>query len=147
MATENAKARLQTLLALLRAMQLMHHTAHWQVKGPSFVGDHALFGDLYSELLEEADGLAEKMVYMFGEDVVSADDQLTRLMSICRTSLEQKDLFQRALHMEEWLQKVIEGVRSALEAEMLMNNGLENYLQGLADTHQTACFKLKQRTR
>lgn len=146
MAAENAKVRLQTLLALLRAMHLMHHTAHWQVKGPTFLSDHELFGALYEDLPGEADSLAEKMVYMFGVDVVSIEDQLTRLTAICQTSLEQKDLLQRAMHMEEWLQKVIEGTRQALESEKLLSDGLDNYLQGLADTHQTACYKLKQRT-
>lgn len=146
MAKDTSKARAQSLLALLRAMHLTHHTAHWQVKGPSFVGDHSLFSDLYSGLPDEADGLAEKLVYTFGADIVDLSDQLLRITSICQTALEEADLFKRALHMEEWLQKVISSTREALESEGKLSHGMDNYLQGLADTHDSACYKLKQRT-
>lgn len=145
MAKETAKARAQILLALLRSMQLVHHTAHWQTKGPTFAGDHALFGDLYTGLPAEADGLAEKLVYTFGADVVDLADQLSRITSICQTALEESDLFQRSLSMEEWLQKVITSTREALEADGKLSHGLDNYLQGLADIHDSACYKLKQR--
>jgi DNA-binding ferritin-like protein len=48
------------LLAILRALQWSHQTAHWKVRGEPFYGDHLLFQKLYEAVGEEIDTLAEK---------------------------------------------------------------------------------------
>jgi starvation-inducible DNA-binding protein len=40
--------------------------AHWNVKGPQFIGLHKLFDDVYADVAEYADLLAERVVQLGG---------------------------------------------------------------------------------
>ena len=54
--------------ALAQAVHLGLHakTAHWNVKGPSFLQLHELFDNVYSEAVVWADDLAERAVQLGG---------------------------------------------------------------------------------
>lgn len=146
MATDTCKAKLQNLLAMLRAVQIVHHTAHWQAKGPSFVGDHALYAELYTAIDGEYDALAEKMVAKYGVDCVDATDQLRKMSTVVSRAVESDtDLPKRSLNCEVGLQSVLEAVRDHLKKEGELSIGMDNFLQGLADKHETAVYKLQQR--
>ena len=43
--------------------------AHWNVKGPNFIGLHELFGQFYADLQESADEMAERIVQLGGTPV------------------------------------------------------------------------------
>lgn len=142
-----SRSRLLNLLALLRAAQLVHHTAHWQTRGATFYSDHQLFARLYDDVLEEADGLAEKLVYLLGPEAVDALDQVVRLHAAVRKAVEVSvDLVQRSYALEMSLQAAIAAAREGLAAEGKLPLGLDNYLAGLADAHETACYLLRQRS-
>lgn len=146
MASDSCKARLQNLLAMLRATQIVHHTAHWQVKGPSFAGDHELFANLYTAIDKEFDTLAEKIVAKYGIEAVDSVDQLAKITTVVKRAKEtDKDLFRRSLAVEEGLQVVLEAVRDHLRKEDELSIGLDNFLQGIADSHESAVYKLTQR--
>lgn len=146
MANESCKAKLQNLLAMLRATQIVHHTAHWQVKGPSFVGDHALFAELYAAIDKEYDALAEKIVAKYGVEAVDAIDQLAKITTVVKRAKEtDHDLMRRSLAVEEGLQVVLDAVRKHMQKEEQLSIGMDNFLQGIADSHETAVYKLTQR--
>lgn len=146
MASESCKGKLQNLLAMLRAAQIVHHTAHWQVTGPTFVGDHALFGELYTAIDKEYDTLAEKIVTLYGSKSVDAVDQLKRISTVVARAIESStDLVQRSLNVEEGLQTVLEAVRKHMQDEKQLSIGMDNFLQGIADSHESAVYKLTQR--
>ena len=148
MAKESCKTRLQNLLAMLRAAQIVHHNAHWQTSGPSFNGDHAMYAALYGAIDDEYDTLAEKMVVMCGVDCVDAVPQLKLITTVVTRAVEATDdLPKRSLMIEEGLQTVLEAVRSYLDKEKELDMGMDNFLQGLADSHQKAVYMLTQRTR
>ena len=147
MATDSCKTKLQNLLAMLRAVQIVHHTAHWQTKGPTFAGDHKLYAKLYAAIDDEYDTLAEKMVAKYGVDVVDATDQLRKISTVVSRAVESdSDLPKRSLNCEVGLQSVLEAVRDYLRQEKQLSMGMDNFLQGLADSHESAVYKLKQRT-
>ena len=144
----DCKTKCKNLLAMLRAMHLLHHTAHLQASGETSYQDHLLFERLYGGLVGEADGLAEKLVSLYGNDAVDAVDQAGRIDTICqRAKQASKDPIKRAYMLEEGLQDVIDAVRTSLKKEDKLSIGMDNFLQGLADTHETACYLLKQRMR
>lgn len=146
MATDSCKTKLQNLLAMLRAVQIVHHTAHWQTKGPTFAGDHALFSELYTAIDDEFDTLAEKIVAKYDGDAVDATDQLRKISTVVSRAVESdRDLFKRSLNCEVGLQSVLESVRDYLKKENELSIGMDNFLQGLADSHETAVYKLQQR--
>lgn len=57
----DCKTKCKNLLAMLRAMHLLHHTAHLQASGETSYQDHLLFERLYGGLVGEADKFAEKV--------------------------------------------------------------------------------------
>lgn len=56
---------------LLDAIDLTTHAkqAHWNVKGPSFIALHQLFDEIHSELDEQSDLLAERIVALGGQAI------------------------------------------------------------------------------
>jgi DNA-binding ferritin-like protein len=135
------------LLALLRAAHLLHWTAHWQSSGESFYGDHLLFERLYTGLTEEIDTLGEKIVAMTGPEGVNPGDQIGYMQEhVAKWLLTSDDLVTRALDIERTLQKVISDLLLALRKGGTLSQGMENFLQGVADTHETNIYLLQQRS-
>jgi DNA-binding ferritin-like protein len=144
MFSEPSCTALSRLVALLRAVQIIHHTAHWQTAGATFYGDHLLFERLYTGITEEFDGLAEKAVAYCGVGSVDAPGQAAQILEVIAT-VTGTDLVRKSLTAEQAVQDEIEECRAVLEAAGELPLGLDNYLQGLADSHETAIYLLGQR--
>lgn len=140
------KAALQNLLGFLRAMHWNHWTSHWQVKGQPFYGDHLLFQRLYEGMEGEIDSTAEKIVGLFGSEAVGGHDSIDRAHNVLKRWCDVPDLYARALQSENELQMLLEQIRSLLQGKGHLSLGLDNFLQGLADTHETNIYLLQQRT-
>ena len=133
------------LIALLRAVQVVHHHAHWTTRGPSFVGDHELFGELYTAIDPQFDSLAEKAIAEYGPEVVDMERQLGEMLACVSKWNEIGDLVERSLAAEDGLQKAIATYRRMLEEKDELPLWLDNFLAQLADDHKTAVYKLQQR--
>lgn len=136
---------LSELLSVLRAMHWLHWTAHWQAAGTAFYADHELFARLYGGLVDEIDGLAEKIVASYGADAVDAVSQVDLAHRVLTRWYEDSNPLSRAWTAEQTLQVAIGGVLSALGKEGKLSTGLENFLQGLADAHETNIYLLTRR--
>ena len=134
---ENACVR---VLVTLQAIERHHHAAHLQASGEDSYGDHLLFQRIYSDVQHEIDGLSEKMVAAFGKACVDADARAADAASLLSEWSESDDTLERALDAELQLQGTIE---DALSEDV--SPGLENFLQGLADSHEAAIYLLQQR--
>ena len=106
---------LSMLLAVLRALQFMHLTAHWISKGNAYYGDHLLFERLYGGMGEEIDGLAEKLVAMHGAEAVCPKCQSKLMANIVASQAENPDIIERAKDSEDILQVVLKMVFETLE--------------------------------
>lgn len=135
---------LQGLLARLQAMRDCYQSLHWSASGSPAYGDHLLFQRLYEALVEEVDSMAEKIVGLSGmPEVVSA-----RNLDAARADVTASmDLSVAGMLMAErqFCEGVIPGVLGALEGVGL-SEGLENFLQGMADTHEGHVYLLQQRS-
>jgi len=145
---DSAAHSLASVAVALRAVYLMHQAAHWQAKGPSFVGDHKLFGKLYSATLSEVDMVAERAVGL-GDPILvcplkSSQFALELLEAFGRECdvPEPDKLVQLSLEAERGLLQVID---SALKGDM--SEGAKNLLQGVADSHETHVYLLQQRAK
>jgi DNA-binding ferritin-like protein len=131
--------QLKDILAILRAQHWLYHTLHWQTSGPTFYGQHLLFERLYSAIPDQYDGLAEKIVGLFG--VAAVDPVSTmRLAFGYLTTWYGPDYVASALSAESVLSEGIAGALAAVGE----NAGMANFLQGLADSHQTHVYLLQQ---
>lgn len=135
----------QTLLAYLHAAYQNHWTAHWQSKGSNFYADHELFGRLYGSFPGEIDGLAEKMVAMYGTESVDLVQQTRMQAAFAAKWAEEPDLVARAYMVEEGLQDAITNTVDALDESEELTLGMDNFLAGLADSHETPLYLLGQR--
>ena len=135
------------LLAILRAAQMSHQTAHWTVKGPTFAGDHALFERIYGIFADQIDGLAEKMVQLHGEKSVDLCKSLALMSECVETWDKTADLYKRALAVENAVKDAIVHTRDKLAAAKKLPLGLDNFLAQLADEHDTPLYLLGQRNK
>lgn len=139
---------LGNLLACLKAAHHAHWTAHWTSEGGNSYSDHLLFDKLYSAIPEEIDGLAEKIVAMYGAAGVALPEQMLEMARyINKWLIDYPSLVSQASAIEADIQEAIETARNAMEAEGALTLGLDNFLQGLADSHETPQYLLGQRLR
>ncbi len=134
----SAKDAVSVVLAYLHALQWNHQASHWQSEGDASYGDHLLFQRLYDAVTEEIDGLAEKMVGLYGNTAVDAKTQAVLMPRVLSRWAHESDPFKRALLAEDMFQV-------ALKATVELPLGLDNMLRTLADTHETHLYLLQQR--
>ena len=91
---------LRDLLAMLRAMHWNYWTSHWQSKGDPFYGDHLMFERIYGSIIDEIDGLAEKMVALIGPEAVDPVDSIGRAHTFLAGWSKTGDPVRRALASE-----------------------------------------------
>lgn len=140
------QSAMQNLLAFLRAMHWNYWTTHWQVQGEPFYGDHLLFQRLYEGMVEEIDSTAEKTVGFCGPSAVSGHDSIDRAHNVLRRWADTADYYERAVQTEQEFQILIKGVYDLIDGKGCLTLGLDNFLQGLADAHETNAYLLQQRT-
>lgn len=138
-------AALPNILSLLRALQWNYWTAHWQVQGDPFYGDHLLFERLYNNMQEEIDTLAEKIVYLLGRESVNpvsidlvSSDYLQRYCT-------NKSLYLRSLEMEQALQETLKIAYKTIKESGGMTLGLDDYIMALANSHEGHLYLLNNR--
>lgn len=138
------------LLAILRALQWSHQTAHWKVRGESSYQDHLLFQKLYEAVGEEIDTLAEKIVGVYGPDALTnlsvLSDTHQFIANHAATGAGDSS-YQCALQMEEHLQRALKLAYDELKASGEMSLGLDDFLMATANAHETALYLLRQRLR
>jgi len=138
---------LTQLLALLRATHWSHWTTHWQVRGTPSYGDHLLFQRLYEEMVDEIDGLAEKIVSYYGAEAVAAEPNIAIAHAFLKAYSEVSDPYKRALMIETHLQNALKRVYDALKESGEMTLGLDDYIMAVANAHETFQYLLRQRLR
>lgn len=141
------------LLSILRAIHWAHWGAHWKVKGDPFYADHLLFQRLYEGMGEEIDGLAEKIVGIYGPQTVSDTDVMAESLRFLNQYGDGTEanmytgLCARALAMEQHLQKAIKDAYDGLKESGEITLGLDDFLMSLASAHETALYLLGQKLR
>ena len=136
---DSVKRQLQDLLAHLRAQHWMYHTAHWQSSGPMAYERHLLFERFYSALPDQYDGLAEKMVQLYDKDSVDPVQTMIKSTECLKRWVDGTDAVESGLRSEHELQTAIKKLCG--EPVTL---GMNNFLQGIADAHETHLYLLGQ---
>ena len=133
-------AAMLNLWACLRAAHHMYWTLHWQAKGPSFQGDHTLFGNLYSERVEEIDGLAELIAGHFGADKLNP-------VTSWQAALDKINTLAKAGTPVAIAQMVLDAAEAANSASAAgkFPAGTQNLLSGIGTNHLKALYLLQQR--
>lgn len=129
------------LLSLLRAIHWDMHTSHWLVNGEAFFSQHNMFSEMYKSIETDYDILAEKIVGVFEEYIISKD--LMKASYLWLNKVQSIEcLHERALKLETLLVGMIKECLASCEHEM--TPGISNMLEQIADNHEKNIYFLKQ---
>jgi DNA-binding ferritin-like protein len=144
-------AELSVVLVHLRHLAMLHQTHHWTAMGDPFYGDHLLFERMYNKSVEEIDAVAEKAVGMGNERNVNMALQATQLARLTNAygatgSVPQaRELALRSLQAETSFVTVVDAMCNSMKDQGTCTQGIENMLQGIADSHESHFYLLKRR--
>jgi len=139
-------ATLGMFLGCTEALQMIHHSHHWQTKGSVFFADHLLYQRLYTQILGEIDLVGEKLVG------VSKKSKLTNYflrMKVIQKFLDYwttpDDYIKVSFAAEQSYVKIGEHIMKKLEEDGLLTRGLEQMLGNILDKHEEHYYLLQQR--
>lgn len=140
---------METLIELLKkaladtfALYLKAHNYHWNIEGQNFVQLHGFFGDLYEELHDAIDPLAEHIrtldSYVPGSfkrfsELTDIEDELSVPDSreMCRRILDDNNKLIKTLMMISKL------------SENFGKYGIQNFIQDRIDIHEKHSWMLR----
>lgn len=134
----------QKLTALLRStytLAVSTHGLHWNVRGPHFVGLHSLFGEIYEDLFETADEIAERILALYpGSTVPINAVELTNDYYLASMGTPEQ--------MVEWLSNAltelsIEFTQVCNTAESVNDQGTLDLCGGEVAEYQSYAWKLR----
>ena len=134
--------RMKVVLATSYAFQLKAHNYHWNVEGINFPQYHSFFGNLYEEVHDAVDSIAEHIRALDGY-APGSFERFKQLSSITdETTIPSGQMMcQRLLNDND---KVIQDLTFAYtEAERAKQLGLANFLQDRIDIHQKHQWMLR----
>lgn len=140
-------------LGLLRSLETYYHHAHWITKGDTYYGDHLLFERLYGETKSQVDGLAEKMVGVFGEDSVSIHKITEVVMKVISSSPKMDknitgfELAKYGLDLENLFLQMTESLYQKMKKDGTMTMGFDDLLMEIYSNHEGSIYLLQQRTK
>lgn len=134
---------LRCLLETLLAVQWLHRNNHWNVRGQRSYGDHLLFQRIYESIDDEVDGLAEKMIGIFGPcypTVAGAQDVFQGWYDTFPSSTMEQHSCNAELYVIRSFVQVYDGLKEAGH----MTLGLDDFLMSAASNHETNLYLLRQ---
>ena len=145
---ETMQGAMESVLGCLRAQYWLYQTAHWQVRGTGFYGDHELFQRLYEGVQAEVDVLAEKLVGYFGSEAVDAVAALGIMQAeVQGWAAGTQCPYRRALRAEQQFQALLKAAYEMMKADADLPLGLDDWLMATASSHETHIYLLQQRLR
>lgn len=136
---------MKELLIHLRAMNLFSHSAHNLVARVPFHSDHSFFGDVYGELNDEYDSVAERTIGLMGEAPLRLQDILAgaaaKLAQAPSINVKENGTFyQVQLQMEQELCRLIPAIIAQGATE-----GTKQLLGDICNRSEVRQYKIKQR--
>lgn len=133
---------LRVVLADTFALYLKTHNFHWNVEGADFYEYHKFFEDLYNELWEASDHIAEE-IRSLDEYSPGSFGRFSELSSIKDATTVPSGLAMAKQLLDD-NEKVIASLRKAYDAaEKAGAIGLSNFLQDRTDKHFKHAWMLR----
>ena len=134
--------QLRTILGTNFGLYFKIHSYHWNVEGPNFVEYHTYLGNLYTQIFNNTDLIAEKLRALETYTPVS----LTRMKELSDIEedvsvLEAMPMFQNLVVAND---RYIIHLRAGIVAAEAANEpAIGNFLQDILDQHQKHAWFLK----
>lgn len=137
---------LKTLLANTVSLYLRAHGYHWNVEGPDFREYHGLFEEIYTDLYESVDLVAEN-IRKLGDYAPYRLERFVELKTLTEGTVSTdaktmaKDLCDA---LENYITDLKTGVTKATDAD---EHGIANFLADRVDVCQKWCWFLRASTK
>jgi len=137
---------MKKVLADTFCLYLKVHKYHWNVEGPYFPQLHKFFGDLYEELHDAVDPIAEQ-IRVLG---IYSPGSLKRFSEI--TEIQDELIIPEALQMVRNIQKDNDTILKTLNLTLKFatkndKQGLSDFLTSRIDTHEKYGWMLRSITK
>ena len=137
---------MKKVLADTFALYLKAHNYHWNVEGPNFPQYHEFFGNLYEELHDAVDPIAEEIRSL----QAYAPGSFTRFLEL--TEIEDELNVPMSIEMANRLlmdnEKVLNTLNVAFKlADTFDKQGLADFLAGRIDVHNKHGWMLRSITK
>jgi len=145
----NLQASMHIVLANTFLMYIKSHGYHWNVTGPDFSEYHRFFGELYKELWESIDDIAEHIRAIDGY-VIANLNTYTEIGTVEVVKDELNPFPAEAMFMQLAVdnQRVLDSLTNARAlAEEARNYGLINFIEERLDVHAKHAWMLKASVR
>lgn len=139
---DELKQALKKVLATNFSLYLKAHFYHWNVKGPDFAQYHDFLGDIYEDLFNNVDLIAEQ-IRTLDEMAPGSLKRFSELTSVQDAeSMPGTDIMFATLYAdnETLLKEIMIAYKSAEEESQI---GISNYLQGLYEKQKKLSWMLK----
>jgi starvation-inducible DNA-binding protein len=139
--TPALSAAMKAILADAFHMYFKAHTFHWNVEGANFPEYHKFFGDVYEQLFDTIDPIAEE-IRALGEYAPRSLTELKGSTSIDDSSVQTPtEMFASLLGDNS---KILAGLTNGYKvAEAAGEIGLSNFLQDKIDAHKKLGWMIK----
>ena len=143
---EKLIAQLRTILGTNFGLYFKIHSYHWNVEGLNFVEYHTYLGQLYTQIFNNTDLIAEKLRALETYAPVS----LTRMKEFSDIEedvsvLEANQMFQNLVVAND--RYIIHLRAGIIAAEAANEPAIGNFLQDILDQHQKHAWFLKSITK
>lgn len=136
-------AAMRIVLANTFVMYFRAHSYHWNTEGIEFSQYHDFFGDLYNELFDAADPIAEQIRALDAYAPISLME-MYNYKTIEEDTTRQILLSDMLSKLQESNNKVLESLNKAYDsANASKELGLANFLQDRMDVHKKHGWMLR----
>jgi hypothetical protein len=137
----------------LRMIHLWFHGAHHLTSGVGFAGDHVnLYGTIYLQVQEQADGAIEKSIGLFGDecgDPLMITRKALEIMSEYPSPIEQNSagIAVVGLQIERDYLKFSKALYMGLKKNGDLSLGLDDFIMANSNAHETFVYLLQRRAK
>jgi len=133
---------LNEYLAMLRLVALIHQHGHWKCKSPEFYANHLLFERIYDNAAERVDGIAEKLIGLYGNAALKHDGQTKLINKMNKYTSD--DHIQNSLDAEKDFIEMAEDLYNRIKEIGEMTLGLDDLIMAQSSEAETSVFLLSQ---
>lgn len=127
-------------IAFLRAISIVERNGHWITKGN--YADHLLLDRIYESANKDEDVVAERLVGLYGVEVLDLNLQAEMLKHILNQFSEEEPLV-ASLHIEKKFLTLCDHFLEVAEKENKLTTGISNLVEEIASHREESVYLLK----
>lgn len=130
-------------LALTRLLAIVFQHSHWKCKGTNFYGNHLLLQRIYGDAAVLVDGVAEKLIGVWGNDALQHSNQLS-IMASAFEAFSGDDPMENALGVTELFLEFSDDMYNRLKEMNELTLGVDDMIMANASKVEEFAYLLKQ---